>query len=114
MNAAVPDPTTPPETGSILDWFRAWNRFWFAPAEPTMLGMMRILCGLLLLYVHLSYTVGLLSYVGPDGWGDRKVTDWMRKEVIFQHQPMDWNGPPGDPEKGYVAWSVWFHVDDPF
>jgi hypothetical protein len=120
--AAPPPQTAPapqPETESILDWFRAWNRFWFQPTEPTMLGMLRIMCGILTLYVHLSYTVGLLAYVGPEGWADRSVTDWMRKEVAFTPPPAGWEQMTPEQmqaatEKGYVAWSVWYHVDDPF
>src|SRR5262249_53271185 len=30
---------------------QGWNRFWFTPADPTLLGFMRICCGLVVLYV---------------------------------------------------------------
>jgi hypothetical protein len=118
--AAAPAPKPEPET--FRDWFllacRGVNHFWFAPAAPTMLGMMRIACGILLVYVHLSYSVALLAYVGPEGWGDRQVTDWMRREVAFRAPPTSWEQPTPEEmqkatEKGYIAWSVWYHVDDP-
>ena len=29
-----------------------WDAFWFRPADPTLLGLLRILTGLMLLYTH--------------------------------------------------------------
>jgi hypothetical protein len=98
---------------SPRDWLRGWDRFWFQPAPPTIPALMRILCGALTLYVHLSYTVALLSYVGPNGWTDKKVTQWMRKDITWFAPPATWDGQPEQLDKGYVAWSVWYHVEDP-
>ena len=29
-----------------------WNAFWFTPANPGLLGLIRIMTGLMLLYTH--------------------------------------------------------------
>ena len=47
---------------------RAVDRFFFRPADPTALGLMRITTGILVLYVHLVYCIGLSNYLGPDAW----------------------------------------------
>lgn len=60
--------TTPtPPAGSPTPWQR-WVNFWFAPGDPTMLGFMRIVTGLLCLYVHLAYCFDLQAFFGKDGW----------------------------------------------
>ena len=117
MKPAVTEtPAAPPPLAeeSWLDWLRAADRFWFKPAEPTMLGLIRILCGVLTLYVHLSYCFGLLSYLGPHAWGDHKQVEFVRTQVTFYAPPTTWDGQPTELDKGYAAWSVWYHVEDPF
>jgi hypothetical protein len=104
-----------PQPESPLEWLRGWNRFWFQPAEPTIPCMMRILCGILTLYVHLSYSFGLYSWVGPEGWTDRQVVSWLINDVKFFPPQIEWKAPPKPVEgdTGYAAWSVWYHVEDP-
>ena len=31
---------------------RDWNAFWYTPADPTLLGLLRIFTGLMLVYTH--------------------------------------------------------------
>ena len=45
-----------------------WSRFWFAPTDPTTLGFMRAITGLLILYVHAVYVLDLQAYFGKHGW----------------------------------------------
>ncbi len=47
---------------------RDWNAFWYAPADPTLLGAIRILTGLMLLYTHAVWGLALGSFFGPSGW----------------------------------------------
>src|SRR5579871_540026 len=49
-------------------FFRGLDRFFFHPSDPTALGLIRISAGLIVLYVHLVYCIGLMNYLGPDGW----------------------------------------------
>jgi hypothetical protein len=45
-----------------------WRRFWFEPADPTPLAVMRILFGGMLLYTHLVWGLNLEGFFGPEGW----------------------------------------------
>lgn len=47
---------------------QGWNRFWFTPADPATLGMVRILGGAMLLYTHLVWTQGLNDFFTDEGW----------------------------------------------
>ncbi|MBI2825721.1 MAG: HTTM domain-containing protein [Planctomycetia bacterium] len=45
-----------------------WNRFWFTPADPATLSLIRILAGAMLLYTHLVWSLGLNDFFLPTGW----------------------------------------------
>ncbi len=53
-------------------WWRdvvaGWNRFWFEPADPATLGIIRICTGAMLLYTHLVWGLELTAFFGPRGW----------------------------------------------
>src|SRR5262249_23419864 len=49
---------------------RAWDRFWFSPADPTVLAVIRICCGLITLYTALAYFWSLSQLIGPHAWVD--------------------------------------------
>ena len=54
--------------GALVARFgEGWNRFWYTPSDPYPLGLMRIALGLLLLYLHGTYTFDLVAFFGPDG-----------------------------------------------
>ena len=48
-------------------WFDAVNDFWFAPRSPKILGVIRILTGLLLLYSLAVWTIELTTFFAADG-----------------------------------------------
>jgi hypothetical protein len=48
--------------------YQPWRRFWFEPADPTPLAVMRILFGAMLLYTHLVWGLNLEGFFGPEGW----------------------------------------------
>lgn len=73
-----PSESTTEILGAVL---RAWDRFWFQPADPTVLGMVRIFVGFIGLYVHISYSPDLLDFVGPDGWIEAGTMASFRREV---------------------------------
>ena len=109
----VPQPETSESSqGSFL---QAWDRFWFAPSSPTTLGLIRVCCGVVTLYVHLAYTFGLLSYVGTHGWVDSEVIRWLRNDVKFYQVPDTWRLPSEDDvvARGHKVWSVYYHLQDP-
>jgi hypothetical protein len=113
-----------------------WNDFWFNPADPTPLGLIRILAGSLTFYVVLAYSVDLQELFGKDAWVNQAVSEEFRREVPFVGFSFDWSTPstwepPHDEYerrymqrwkdvnplkanvKGQYLWSVWFHVTDP-
>jgi hypothetical protein len=113
---------------------RAWDRFWFRPADPTTLGLMRICCGLMLLYVHLAYTFDLQTFFGRHAWFDLQAANEFRHDFPGAAPPSVWgqNEPvqPKDDadaayrqkwgvtneqvyDKGQYRWSIWYHVTDP-
>ena len=70
---------------------RAWSEFFFAPADPTSLGLIRFAVGLLAFWSLLVFGLDLQDYFGSTGWAD--------PDVIRSHQ-------------GPLTWSFWFMVPD--
>ena len=48
----------------------AWTAFWFKPADPTVLGVIRILAGAVACYMFLAYTLDLQALLGEHAWVD--------------------------------------------
>lgn len=70
-----------------------WNRFWFTPADPATLGLIRILAGAMLLYTHLVWTLDLGGFFGGRH-------PWISTEVIAalpDHSAFKW------------SWFYWIH-----
>ena len=79
-----------------------WTDFWFAAGDPTTLGFIRIVTGLLVLYIHLSYSLDLQAFFGKYGWYGSAYIERERHEFPWMVQPFnDWdaaNTPPRVPE----------------
>ncbi|MHC5541641.1 DCC1-like thiol-disulfide oxidoreductase family protein, partial [Singulisphaera rosea] len=73
---------------------RGWNEFFFTPADPTPLGVIRVVVGLLSLWSLGVYGLDLDAFFGNGGWADPEV-------VRFVHK----NQSPS-------AWSFWLLVPD--
>jgi predicted DCC family thiol-disulfide oxidoreductase YuxK len=71
-----------------------WNAFFFTPADPTALGLIRVIVGLLLLWNLGVYGLDLHAYFGSDGWADPQAVRFVQAMQA-----------PG-------AWSFWFYVPD--
>ena len=63
----------------------AWREFWFAPADPTPLAVMRILFGGMLLYTHIVWGLNLEGFFGPSGWQSETLVR------MFQHDQFAWS-----------------------
>ncbi len=46
----------------------SWDAFWFTPADPSLLGVLRVLTGLMLLYTHAVWGLVLPEFFGESGW----------------------------------------------
>ncbi len=121
----------------LLRMGRAWNDFWFRPADPLPLGLVRICCGMLLVYIHLAYSYDLQEFFGKNAWLDLEAANEFRRDVPVPILPSGWQHtyPPVESEAereriehyvrtwdtdprlvyttGNYLWSVWFHVTDP-
>ena len=84
--------TTPNDTGRTA-WQR-WKDFWFAPKDPTLLGFMRIVTGLLVLYIHLAYSLDLQAFFGKHGWyADRYVNRERHETPAYVSPFWSWDEP---------------------
>ncbi len=108
----------------VVFGIRAIDRFFFQPLEPTSLGLVRIATGVVVLYVHLMYSVGLENYLGPYAWvrnsgwtqeaGEGGVTDFLRHGNTIQGPSWTWDDSAGRIFRGQTMWSIYYHVEDPF
>ncbi len=65
----APSPSQPVEhlSDSNTGAWGAWKKFWFTPADPTLLGLLRLCTGLLAAYTIIGYTFDLQGFFGKDG-----------------------------------------------
>jgi hypothetical protein len=73
---------------------RGWNAFFFTPADPTPLGVLRVVVGALLFWNLLVYGLDLGDFFGSEGWADPSAV-----RLVTGDQPLNW--------------SFWFLVPDP-
>ena len=99
-----------------------------------MLGIIRICCGLMVLYVHFAYSYDFQTLFGNDAWVNLDRINGFRLEMPWAGPPTGWDPlviPPAhiDYERDYLErwgvhpnqamahgqplWSIWFHVTDP-
>jgi len=45
-----------------------WNKFWYTPARPNLLGLIRIMSGLMLLYTHAVWGLALRDFFSSTAW----------------------------------------------
>ncbi len=84
-------PITAPEPAYKSPWQR-WTGFWFPAADPTTLGFIRITTGLLVLYIHLSYSVDLQQFFGKHAWYASAYIERERAEYPWQASPvLNWD-----------------------
>ncbi len=46
---------------------QGWTRFWFIPRDPATLSVVRVLTGLVAVYLHATLAFDLVNLFGPDG-----------------------------------------------
>jgi hypothetical protein len=71
---------------------RGWNDFWYTPVDPSLLGLMRIMTGLVLLYDHAIWGVVLQDFFGTDAWINRELVDFSLKNAYAY--TFFWSVPP--------------------
>jgi predicted DCC family thiol-disulfide oxidoreductase YuxK len=79
--------------------WRGWAAFFFEPADPTALGLIRVVVGLLLFWSTLNFGLDLRAYFGSEGWADPAAVHFLQERAtpyawsIFAHVPDLWLGP---------------------
>ena len=90
--------------GMLASYFReviagvsnGWNRFWYAPSDPQPLAVIRILAGLLTLYIVGSFTPDLVRFFAADG---------LLPTSLLEQWPVDTSWFLGDPWRfSYLRW----------
>lgn len=66
------------------DWlsnvWNGWKGFWFTPANPTTLGILRLLAGGMLVYSHIVWGLGLDLLLGPNGWHSADAVHSLQRD----------------------------------
>ncbi|WP_254511200.1 HTTM domain-containing protein [Anatilimnocola floriformis] len=87
---------------AVLNWFvgvwTAWNRFWFQPALPHTMAVLRIFGGGMLLYTQLIWTINQGMFLGRDSWLNAQTALLLNTSSDGQR----------------YAWSYLYYVDSPW
>jgi predicted DCC family thiol-disulfide oxidoreductase YuxK len=75
---------------------RGWDAFFFRPADPTPVGLIRLGIGLLMLWNFAVIGLDLHAFLGSSGWADPDALDFFRRL-----------------EQDRWSWSLWSAVPDP-
>src|SRR5262249_26386027 len=57
---------------------RSWDTFWFSPADPTLLGLLRTLTGLMLVYTHAVWGLALPDFFGAGSWLSPRLVEALQ------------------------------------
>src|SRR5437870_3007527 len=76
-----PAPLVPQRLGRLRAFAAGWHDFWFKPADPTVLGLIRICCGLMLVYVHVLSGLQLQELFGADAWLNVDTANLLRTQA---------------------------------
>lgn len=58
--------TGPKSSNWIAKAAAGWNRFWFAPGDPTVLAIQRLVAGAIIFYTHLVWTLEFEGFFSAD------------------------------------------------
>lgn len=122
-----------PSVHWVTRMIQSWNRFWFTPGDPTTLGLVRLMGGFVILYVHLAYSYDLEAFFGPRAYLNDEIMTMFRLEAPITSQAAQWEDsvffdPPTPDEevfmkkwgshprnviaRGRPIFSLWFHLHD--
>src|ERR1051325_8259551 len=95
-----------PAANSYLPaWLRDWEQFWFTPADPTLLALIRIACGMIVVYTLFVYSFRLQEFMGEHAWHDLALQREMMHERPMNFSPLNWNeaGQLPEPAPGFQS-----------
>jgi hypothetical protein len=68
MTATLATPASTPRRGWCAEWLAGWNAFWFTPADPLPLAVVRICTGALLAWSAAVWLLDAPAFFGDDAW----------------------------------------------
>ena len=71
--------TQQPSIRWTAQWHHGWDTFWFTPAAPHTLALIRILVGAMLFYTHLIWTLDLAAFLGPESWISTDTSQFLQQ-----------------------------------
>jgi hypothetical protein len=86
------------ETWALPRWMRSWEQFWFTPADPSVLGLIRVTCGMIVLYTLFAYSFSLQDMMGERSWQDLPMRMNTVRNLPVSAGPFSWQGPELLPE----------------
>jgi hypothetical protein len=118
MKTTLPEPDGParepaaPQTATSVV-VREWNRFWFTPADPTLLGLIRIATALVTFYTLVAYTFELQALIGENAWIDLRLRQAQFRESPVPPVALDWTtypvAPPPQTEEEKRYWDAYLN-----
>ena len=72
---------------------RGWGAFFFSPADPTAVGLIRVAVGLLAFWSLLVFGLDLHDYFGADGWAEPSAIRMTQGPMVWTFWylvPDDW------------------------
>jgi hypothetical protein len=86
---AMNTPTT--ESYVLPRWLRGWEQFWFTPADPSLLALVRITCGMITTYTLFAYSFNLQPFMGEHAWHDLSLRmDHVHERPVVT-TALNWN-----------------------
>ena len=82
-----------PPRGWLGEWAAAWNAFWFTPADPLPLAVIRILTGAILAWSSAVWLLDADAFFGDRGW--------LRADQVWRMNDQPWQ------------WSLYFVASSP-
>ncbi len=79
-------------SGYFSQWFELWDRFWFTPRDARMLGLFRIIVGLMLIYTHAVWSLELETFFGNDAVLPKEYRAGLVPGQSFLWSHFDWVG----------------------
>jgi uncharacterized membrane protein YphA (DoxX/SURF4 family) len=91
--ATVPASSVEPRRGWCGEWAAAWTDFWFTPADPLPLAVIRIVTGAILSWACVVWLLDADAFFGDRGW--------LRPDQVWRMNDQPWQ------------WSLYFAASSP-
>lgn len=78
----------------LMTLARRWSDFWFTPADPAPLALLRVLAGGMVFYSHVVWGLQLQALLGPEGWNSAELIQQLQRNTwafsFWWSVPVEW------------------------